>query len=158
MHGRFIYLGDRKLYVRGVTYGTFASRPGLDPGYPPPAVVEADFALMKASGINAVRTYTAPPLWLLDLAQEHSVFVMAGLAWEEHVAFLEERQRARSLLAQICRAVSGCNAHPALLCYAIGNEIPASIVRWHGYRRVERFLDQLIDEVRDAIRAGSSRT
>jgi len=29
------------------------------------------------------------------------------------------------------------HGHPALLCYAIGNEIPAPLVRWLGRRRVE---------------------
>src|SRR5207253_389114 len=27
-------------------------------------------------------------------------------------------------------------------CYIIGNEIPASIVRWHGRRRVEKFIER----------------
>jgi beta-galactosidase/beta-glucuronidase len=33
--------------------------------------------------------------------------------------------------------------HPAILCYAIGNEIPAGIVRWHGRKRIEGFLQRL---------------
>src|SRR5438552_3869794 len=33
--------------------------------------------------------------------------------------------------------------HPGILCYTIGNEIPASIVRWHGRRKLERFLERL---------------
>ncbi len=40
--------------------------------------------------------------------------------------------------------VRACRAHPAVLCYAVGNEIPASVVRWHGRRRVERFLARLV--------------
>jgi hypothetical protein len=40
------------------------------------------------------------------------------------------------------RATAG---HPAVLCYGIGNEIPAGIVRWHGRRRIERFLRRLYD-------------
>src|SRR5262249_17242019 len=36
-----------------------------------------------------------------------------------------------------------CAGHPAILCYAIGNEIPSSIVRWHGQRQIERFLERL---------------
>ena len=36
-----------------------------------------------------------------------------------------------------------CAGHPAVLCYSIGNEIPASIVRWYGRQRVERFLKRL---------------
>jgi GT2 family glycosyltransferase len=33
--------------------------------------------------------------------------------------------------------------HPALLCYAVGNEIQASLVRWIGRRRVERYIERL---------------
>src|SRR5947208_2920116 len=32
---------------------------------------------------------------------------------------------------------------------AVGNEIPAGIVRWHGRARVERFLRGLVGAVRD---------
>ena len=39
---------------------------------------------------------------------------------------------------------------PAVLAYSIGNEIPSDIVRWHGARRVERFLRELADVVRQA--------
>ena len=54
--GKFLFRGEEKLYVRGVTYGTF--RPNADgTDYPDPQQVEADFALMAANGINAVRTY-----------------------------------------------------------------------------------------------------
>jgi hypothetical protein len=34
-------------------------------------VVERDLAAMAEAGINAVRTYTVPPRWLLDAAQRH---------------------------------------------------------------------------------------
>ena len=30
-----------------------------------------------------------------------------------------------------------------MLAYVIGNEIPSSIVRWHGARRIEKFLRRL---------------
>jgi len=39
--------------------------------------------------------------------------------------------------------VRACAGHPAVLCYAIGNEMPAPIVRWHGRRRMERYLERL---------------
>jgi len=38
------------------------------------------------------------------------------------------------------RALAG---HSALLCFHHRNEIPASIVRWLGRRRVEKFLKQM---------------
>src|SRR5438093_929466 len=63
--------------------------------------------------------------------------------WEQHVAFLDDRARARSIEGRVRAGVRACAGHPAVLCYAIGNEIPAPIVRWHGRRRVERFLARL---------------
>jgi GT2 family glycosyltransferase len=140
--GKFLFVGDEKLYLCGVTYGTFAPDPHGDQ-FPEPDVVRADFVAMASSGINALRTYTVPPLWLLDLAQDAGLWVMAGLPWEQHVAFLDERDRPRSILASVRAAAHACAGHPALLCFAVGNEIPASIVRWHGRRRVERFLTRL---------------
>src|SRR6266571_305525 len=83
--GKFLFLGDRKFHVRGVTYGTFrADAEGNE--FPPVAVVDADFRQMSAAGINAVRTYTAPPRWLLDAAEWHGLRVMVGLAGERSAA------------------------------------------------------------------------
>src|SRR3954463_9297789 len=94
VRGKFLWIGDQKLWVRGVTYGTF--RPGPDGvDYPPPARVDSDFGFMATCGINAVRTYTPPPRWLLDLAHRHGLAVMVGLPWEQHVAFADERKRMR---------------------------------------------------------------
>jgi O-antigen biosynthesis protein len=36
-----------------------------------------------------------------------------------------------------------CAGHPALLCYALGNEIAAPVVRWLGRGRVESYLERL---------------
>jgi O-antigen biosynthesis protein len=141
VRGKFLYAGGEKLYVRGVTYGAF--RPSANGEEFSPAAAAEDFARMAASGINAVRTYTVPPRWLLDLAGEHGLRMMAGIPWEQHVAFLEDRERARSIEDRLRAAVRACAGHPAVLCYAIGNEIPGSIVRWHGRRRIENFLERL---------------
>jgi GT2 family glycosyltransferase len=142
VRGKSLYEGDDKLHVRGVTYGTF--RPdGQTSGYPSMEAVAEDFAGMAENGVNAVRTYTVPPRWLLDLAAEHGLYVMVGLPWEEHVTFLDDRKRTRAIEQRVREMVRSCAGHPAILCYAIGNEIPASIVRWHGKRRIERFLKRL---------------
>src|SRR5438105_4209354 len=126
--GKFLYLGDQKVYVRGVTYGTFhPTAEGTE--YHSPDIVERDFAQMAAHGLNAVRTYTVPPCWLLDTAQRHGLRVMVGLPWEQHVAFLDDKQRARSIEERVRAGVRACAGHRAVLCYAIGNEIPAPIVR-----------------------------
>jgi glycosyltransferase involved in cell wall biosynthesis len=146
--GKFFFAGAEKLYLRGVTYGPFRPEPD-GCGYRTPAVVERDFARMAASGINSVRTYTVPPRWLLDAALRHGLRVMVGLPWEQHVTFLEDRGRARSIEARVREGVRACAGHPAVLCYAVGNEVPSGIVRWHGARRVESFLWRLYAAARE---------
>src|SRR5580765_4637866 len=103
---------------------------------------------MAATGVNAVRTYTAPPRWLLDAAQRHGLRVMIGLPWEQHVAFLDRGSLARDIVRRVREQVRACAGHPAVLCFAVGNEIPASVVRWLGRRRVERFLGRLVKAVK----------
>jgi GT2 family glycosyltransferase len=142
VQGKFLFVGDTKLWIRGVTYGTF--RPDADGNeYHDSETVEHDFAEMASNGLNAIRTYTIPPRWLLDTAQRHGLRVMIGLPWEQHVTFLDDTKRARSIEARVRAGVRACAGHPAVLCYAIGNEIPAPIVRWYGNRRVEQYLERL---------------
>jgi len=140
--GKFLVNSGRKLWIRGVTYGTFRPRANGD-HYPDPGVVDLDFSHIAANGLNAVRTYTVPPRWLLDLAFKHKLRMMVGVPWEQHVAFLEDKACARRIEDQLRNGIRNCAGHPAILCYAIGNEIPASIVRWHGRRAVEHHLERL---------------
>jgi GT2 family glycosyltransferase len=141
VHGRSICVDGRKLHVKGVTYGTFRERDG-EP-FPDPERVREDFEAMAAAGVNAVRTYVPPPLWLLDLAHQQELYVMPGLAWEQHVAFLDDAELRDRIVARAAHQVAESAGHPSILCYAIGNEIPAGIVRWHGKERTERFLERL---------------
>ncbi len=142
VRGKFIYVGGQKLYVRGVTYGTFRPDAHGDE-FPSRAVVERDFEQMALNGINALRTYTVPPQWLLDAALRHDLWVMVGLPVERSAGFMDYRDCERSLVAMVRENVRQCAAHPGVLCYSIGNEIPASIVRWHGLPRAERLLHRL---------------
>ncbi len=146
--GKFFYVGDEKLLIQGVTYGPFASRAPGDDGYDP-ATAEHDFREMAKNGVNAVRLYDVPEPWMLDAAARHDLYVLVGVPWEQHVAFLELPGVARSIEQRIRGAVRACAGHPAVLGFAIGNEIPARIVRWHGPRRIERFLERMCHAVHD---------
>jgi GT2 family glycosyltransferase len=146
--GKFFAVGDARFWVRGVTYGTFApDEDGVCFGSR--EQVRRDFAAMAEHGFNVVRTYTAPPVWLLDEAHRNDLYVMAGLAWEQHIAFLDQRGRVASIEGRVREQAAACSGHPSLFCFAVGNEIPTPIVRWHGRRRVERLIEQLCESVRE---------
>ena len=145
--GKFLFVGHEKLYVRGVTYGPFAPN-ACGHEYHNPGVVRDDFTRIAAHGMNVVRTYTVPPRWFLDLAARIGLRVMIGVPWEQHVTFLDQRATRQRIEQRVRDAVRTCHGHPAVLAFAIGNEIPASIVRWHGRQRVERFLKRLCDAAR----------
>jgi GT2 family glycosyltransferase len=147
VRGKFIFIGREKYWVKGVTYGTFRPNAGGEP-FPPRETVGRDFAAMAARGINTVRTYTPAPRWLLDEAQNKGLRVMVGLAWEQHVAFLDDRRLCRKILNSIGESVQQCARHPALLCFAVGNEIPAGVVRWHGRCAVESFIRRLYRRIK----------
>jgi O-antigen biosynthesis protein len=147
VRGKFLFIGAEKFYLRGVTYGTFQSdEQGVE--CLDPEVVERDFGQMAAHNINTVRVYTVPPRWLLDAAQRHGLRVMVGLPWEQHVAFLETKAQAHAIEARVRAGVQACAGHPAVLCFTIGNEIPTSLVRWYGARRVAAFLKRLYRAVK----------
>src|SRR5215467_14881274 len=136
--GKFLYVGNEKLWVRGATYGAF--RPDVHGNeYHNLEIIERDFAQMAASGLNTVRIpHTIPPISLLDAAQRHGLRVMIGLSAEQYVGYLIDKKEAPDIEAVVRTKVQACAGHPALLCYALGNEIPApwcagsAVAAWSG--------------------------
>jgi O-antigen biosynthesis protein len=141
IRGKYFFIGPQKIYVRGVCFGPLSSTAGEELGNP--QVVAADFRRMKALNINCVRTYVVPERWFLDLAFDFGLLVLVGIPWSQHVAFLHDSSLLKDIERTIAGSVSRLRGHPSVLGYAIGSEIPASIVRWHGPRKVEDFLHRL---------------
>src|SRR5207244_11795162 len=149
VRGKFIFAGEEKFYVRGVTYGAFQpDASGHE--YHDPDVIERDFAQMAANGINPVRIpHTLPPRSLHDPARRHGLRVMVGLSAEQYLGFLIDRKKSVSEIEAVVRAkVRECVGHPALLCYALGNEISAPMARWLGRRKLERYLARVYSAVK----------
>jgi len=149
VRGKFIFTGDEKFYVRGASYGAFhPDASGRE--YHDLDVIERDFAQMAANGINTVRIpHTTPPRSLLDAAQRHGLRVIVGLSAEQYLGFLIDRKKTVAEIAALVRAkVRECAGHPALLCYALGNEIPALMARWLGRCAIERYLKRLYRAVK----------
>ena len=147
--GKFLRAGDDRFLVKGVTYGTFA--PDAQ-GYQFPSLQQAaaDFRQMASLGVNTVRTYTPPRRELLDAAAREGLRVMIGLPWSQHVAFLDDRALKRTIRREIAAKIAELGDHPAVLTFALGNEIPPGVVRWHGQMRVERFLRSLYEDAKAA--------
>ena len=151
--GKFFQRGGERLRISGVTYGPFEPDDRGEP-FGPAERVLADFAQMRARGVNAVRTYHVPTEWFLDVADEAGMLVFSGVNWSDHFTFLDSREMQREARARAAEVARLGRDHPSLFAYCIGNEIRPDIVRWHGAGRVERFLGEMADVVRQHDPAG----
>jgi GT2 family glycosyltransferase len=135
--------------ARGVTYGAF--RPDERGGeYADRSQIERDFAQMAKFGVNTVRIpHTVPPRSLLDMAQRHGLRVMVGLAAEQAAGYLIDGKLPGDFEVHFRAKIRVCAGHPALLCFALGNEIPAAQARWLGRKRVTRYLHWLYTIVKE---------
>jgi glycosyltransferase involved in cell wall biosynthesis len=142
VQGKFFFVGNNKHFIKGVTYGPFPTG-SHGAQFPEYAVVETDFALMAEAGINTVRVFTVPPIWLLDVADQAGLKLLVGLPWSQHIAFLDNAATQDQIREMVVAGVRQCHRHPAIFAYLIGNEIPPDIIRWHGAEAVRRFLRSL---------------
>jgi GT2 family glycosyltransferase len=140
---KFFFEGDKKFFVKGVTYGPF--KPDAEGNYlGRPEQFEIDLALMREIGLNVLRIYHAPPSWFLDRCEAAGMRVLITLPWAKHIEFLREK-KARDEIARAVRdAVRKYRGHPAVFGYLVGNEISSTMVRWLGVRRVTEFVEHLV--------------
>jgi GT2 family glycosyltransferase len=149
VHGKAFLCAGQRLQINGVTYGPFAANAAGEP-FPSPERVRQDFAMMRSTGINSIRTYHLPPGWLLDLADEEGFGILVDIPWRKHLCFLDSVAAQAEARQFVRNAAQRGRKHRCVLAYSIGNEIPPDVVRWHGARRVERFLQDLRDTVKEA--------
>ena len=140
---KFFFEGDRKFFVKGVTYGPF--KPDAEGHYlGPPEQVERDLVQMREAGLNVVRIYHVPPLWFLDCCAAAEMRVLITLPWAKHVEFLGRKSSRHEIVAMVRTAVATNRGHPAIFGYLVGNEISSTMVRWLGVKRVTEFVEHLI--------------
>jgi len=140
---KFFLEGDKKFFVKGVTYGPF--KPDAEGDYlGRPEQVAVDLALMRQAGLNVVRIYHSPPRWFLDRCTNAGMRVLVTLPWEKHVEFLRKRSIRKQIAEAVRTTVRKYAGHPAILGYLVGNEISSTMARWLGARRVIEFVEQLI--------------
>src|SRR5207302_11319535 len=59
------------------------------------------------------------------------------------------REIGAAIAALVLAKVRECAGHSALLCYALGNEIPSAMARWLCRRRIERYLERLYRVIKE---------
>src|SRR6476660_333318 len=140
---KFFFDGDKKFFVKGVTYGPF--KPDADGNYVGRSdQVDIDLALMRQAGLNLVRVYHSPPRWFLDQCAAAGMRVLITLPWEKHVEFLRQRSARTKIEESVTRAIEQHAGHDAILGYLVGNEISPQMARWLGVRRVTEFVEKLV--------------
>ena len=140
---KFFFEGEKKFFVKGVTYGPF--KPDAEGNHLGRAEqVDVDLALMRQAGLNVVRIYHAPPRWFLDRCAAAGMRVLITLPWAKHIEFLRERSARNAIIKTVQAAVKANSGHPAIFGYLVGNEIASTMVRWLGVRRVTDFVEKLI--------------
>ena len=78
VRAKFFFEGERKFFIKGVTYGPFA--PDANGEYfGTPTSVGRDLDLMVEAGIKLVRIYYVPSKWFLDLCAERGIRALISI-------------------------------------------------------------------------------
>lgn len=149
--GKHLWQGDRPWRCRGVTYGGFVPRLDGQP-FPEPYRLKRDLVEIAEAGLNTVRTYSAPPEEMLDLAEELGLKLLIGVDYADwRLADHAGRRTNRAVLDAGRRAVDEtlqrCAGRDCVLALSVGNEVPGDVVRVHGIDAVEHVLAKLVEEV-----------
>jgi glycosyltransferase involved in cell wall biosynthesis len=152
--GKFFRCGDERFPFHGVTYGTFMPRDSDGERFPERDRLTRDLDAIAAAGFTVVRTYTAPPDDLIDLAGDRQLKLLAGVFypdWRYLVGASRRQARrvagdARTEVARITRALAD---RPEVLGLCLGNEVPADVVRWSGTETIARTIADLARTVHE---------
>ena len=142
VYGKFFRIDDRKLYVKGVTYGPFKPDQEGD-HFPSPDQTRRDFSQIQQLGANLLRVYFVPPGWFLDMAEAHQLRLLVDIPWNKHLCFLDSEKTRSEARVAVAKAAGACGSHPAVFALSLVNEIPPDIVRWSGAAAVADFIDEL---------------
>ena len=141
MRGTFLYVGEEKLWVRGVTYGAF--RPDPRERIPNADRIEQDFARWRRQA-EAVRIPTRCPPGGSSTPRSATGSWSWWVCRPSSMSLISTTRAGRRTSRRGPGQRPGLAGHRAVLCYAVGNEIPAPMLRWLGRGRIERYLEKLV--------------
>jgi GT2 family glycosyltransferase len=145
--GKFFRVGPGKWYVKGFCYGPCAPN-SRGEFLPEPSQIRADFCKMRDLGANTIRLYSLPSSASIDEAERHGLKVVLDVPWEKHRCFFEDWNAREAARRQVMAAAELAAKHPSVMAVSVVNEIPNDIVRFHGHERLEQFVEELSDSVK----------
>lgn len=151
--GKLFACGEERFRFRGVTYGTFKRR---EDGalFPETETIASDMRQIAAAGFTIVRTYTTPSEDLREHAAANGLRILAGAFFADWRYLLGHSRREWARMARCARELVRESAgrlagDPTVAALAIGNEVPADVVRWAGCRAVAQLLGELAEIARE---------
>ena len=145
---RFVDAAGDAFRVKGIHYGPW--RPGTGPakGYPYPenALIEEDFALIRATAANTVLIFD-PPARVLDLAEEFDLQVLYCFALDWWAIGGDDHE---ALAEQVVATVRRLRDKSALMGWILGNEIPPEVLHARGSDTVVGGLYDLYQRIAQA--------
>jgi hypothetical protein len=145
--GKYFVADAKKWFIKGFSYGPFAPN-SRGEFLPEPGQMLADFRQIRAMEGNCIRVYHPPSRLVLDAACEHDLRVLVDVPWQKHRCFFEDWTARKDALRRAWSTSRRLGNHPGLFAISVGNEIPVDVVRYYGSHRVSRFLDELVDTVK----------
>jgi len=151
--GKQFSLRGRRFSFRGVTYGTFRPREDGE-RFPERGAAKLDLHAMADAGFSVVRTYTAPPDDIVDLAADHDLRLLAGAFYPDwrYLVGASRRQRrevARAAEEEVRSTARRLAGRSEILALVLGNEVPADVVRWLGPAEIASQIEHLADVARE---------
>ena len=141
--GKFLRVGEKKVRLRGCSYGPFRPNAAGAP-FPEDNRLSSDLEHLLVLQFDTIRLYDPPSDHLLREAQRLGLRLIVGITWTDHVDFLRDPALQTTIINTVRETVSRLKDHPCIVAFLVGNEIEKTLVRWMGPQRVQHFLEQLI--------------
>ncbi|MBV9284810.1 MAG: glycosyltransferase family 2 protein [Acidimicrobiia bacterium] len=149
LDGKHFALRGHRFAFRGVTYGTFRPR---DDGerFPERGPAKLDLVGIADAGFSVVRTYTAPPDDIVELAADQDLHLLAGVFYPDwrYLVGASRRQRremARAAEDEVRATARRLAGRREILALSLGNEVPADVVRFLGPGEIGDVIARLAD-------------
>ena len=141
--GKFFRAGDDRFFAKAVSYGPFP--PDAEGRtFPIEEALQRDLQMVVELGANTLRVYEVPSVEFVDACAGLGLRVIIGIPWAQHVDFLEDEGVLVEARESLLSTVETFRGHPGVLAFLVGNEIPATLVRWLGPEKVRRVLEHLM--------------